>query len=103
MIAPPVALLAATTSPMTPTAPVPAYLREAGDLLGSLLERIENRHVEAHQGVVRELAALAGTAPKPADMLRLQAAVGEFTVRVQLSVRIAEELSRSVQTLTQRT
>ncbi|HVJ36971.1 MAG TPA: hypothetical protein VM687_04095 [Stenotrophomonas sp.] len=73
------------------------------DRLGALLQLIESRHTSAHQQVVRELAGVAGAAPTPAAMLRLQAAVGEFGVRVQLSVRLAEDLSRAVQTLTQRT
>ena len=73
------------------------------DRLGVLLQSIEDRHTGAHQQVVRGLAGVARSPASAAAMLRLQAAVGEFAVRVQLSVRLAEDLSRSVQTLTQRT
>ncbi len=85
---------------------LPSYNLQPGganDRLGDLLRSIESRHSGAHQHVVRELAGVAALPASPAAMLRLQAAVGEFSVRVQLSVRLAEELSRSVQTLTQRT
>lgn len=86
-----------------PQIPRAAQSAGANDPLGDLLRSIESRHIGAHQQVVRELAGVAALPASPAAMLRLQAAVGEFTVRVQLSVRLAEELSRSVQTLTQRT
>lgn|GEM_PF-1994969 len=104
----PIPALAATAGPVNALAarlplPGPQAVPAANDRLGALLQLIESRHVGAHQQVVRELASVAGSPASPAAMLRLQAAVGEFGVRVQLSVRLAEDLSRSVQTLTQRT
>jgi len=96
---------AGTTPALPATLPPAATQAPTGtlDRLGALLQVVESRHMSAHQQVVRELAGAAGTSVSPAAMLRLQAAVGEFGVRVQLSVRLAEDLSRSVQTLTQRT
>lgn len=91
------------SSASVPRPPFSAQPAGASDPLGDLLRSIESRHAGAHRQVVRELAGVATLPASPAAMLRLQAAVGEFTVRVQLSVRLAEELSRSVQTLTQRT
>lgn len=97
---------AGAAQPSSALSPRPSYALQSGranDPLGDLLRSIESRHTGAHQQVVRELAGVAALPASPAAMLRLQAAVGEFSVRVQLSVRLAEELSRSVQTLTQRT
>lgn len=36
------------------------------------------------------------------DLLRLQADMGEFGVRVSMTVRLADEVGRAIQTLTQR-
>ena len=103
----PIPALASIAAPSPPHATLPPAAASSpavtDDRLGALLQLIESRHTSAHQQVVRELAGVAGAAPTPAAMLRLQAAVGEFGVRVQLSVRLAEDLSRAVQTLTQRT
>lgn len=103
----PLPALAAAAAPANAVVALPSRSgalpsANTNDRLGSLLQLIESRHAGAHQQMVRDLAGIAGSNPTPAAMLRLQAAVGQFGVRVQLSVRLAEELSRSVQTLTQR-
>jgi hypothetical protein len=102
----PLPSIAAVANPLNALVSRPAIAAQpagANDRLGDLLRSIESRHAGAHQQVVSGLAGVAAAPASSAAMLRLQAAVGEFTVRVQLSVRLAEELSRSVQTLTQRT
>ena len=96
-VGPASAPLSSPPAPGMPGPPAP------NDRLGALLQLVETRHSGAHQQMVQALAGVAGARPSAASMLRLQAAIGEFGVRVQLSVRLAEDLSRAVQTLTQRT
>lgn len=68
-----------------------------------LVQQAEQSHHAAYAGLQSRFAALdTREGASTADMLRLQAAMASFGLRVQITVRIADEIGRGIQTLTQR-
>jgi len=91
----PQALPAAAPATATATA-------TATDPLAQLIASAESGHQHAFATTLQSLHAAPTGALSSAQLLRLQAAVGAFTIRVQVSVRLAEEAGKALQTLTQR-
>lgn len=77
----------------------------AGDP-GSLIERLLTHAQDAQDASTQQLAShldrLDSGRISTTDMLRLQADMGAFAVRVQMTVRVADEVGRAIQTLSQR-
>jgi hypothetical protein len=67
--------------------------------------RLVQHAEEVHRADYSELKsrmAVLGTSPSTVDLLHMQAAVHEFSMRIKLTVRVADEVGRGVQTITQR-
>lgn len=73
---------------------------------GSLIERLLARAQDAQDASAQQLNThmeqLDSGRISTSDMLRLQADMGAFAVRVQMTVRVADEAGRAIQTLSQR-
>lgn len=72
----------------------------------SILERLMNGAQDGYDASTRRVNAdldrLDADGISTVDMLRLQAHMGAFTVQVELIKGVADESSRAIQTLTQR-
>lgn len=72
----------------------------------SLLERVLMRAQDAQESSTQRLSAhleqLDAGRISTSDMLRLQADMGAFAVQVQMTVRVADDTGRAIQTLSQR-
>ncbi|WNC88604.1 acyl carrier protein [Paraburkholderia sp. FT54] len=73
---------------------------------GSLIERLLTRAQDAQDASTQQLSQhldqLDSGRISTSDLLRLQADMGSFAVRVQMTVRVADEAGRAIQTLSQR-
>ncbi|PQV44276.1 acyl carrier protein [Paraburkholderia sp. BL21I4N1] len=96
-----------TTPPAPAGASVPMSPAEPGaGGPGSLMERLLAHAQNAQDTSVQQLSVdlnqLAAGRVSTIDLLRLQADMGAFTVRVQMTVRIADQIGSAIQTLSQR-
>ncbi|CAB3796533.1 acyl carrier protein [Paraburkholderia caffeinilytica] len=77
----------------------------AGDgsaLIERLLARAQDAQDASTQQLTAHLDQLDAGRISTSDMLRLQADMGAFSVQVQMTVRVADETGRAIQTLSQR-
>ncbi|HEX3639583.1 MAG TPA: acyl carrier protein [Paraburkholderia sp.] len=96
-------------SPQSSVSPTPgATVRVAdgtadqGSLIERLLARAQDVQDTSAQQLSQHLDQLDAGRISTSDMLRLQADMGAFSVRVQITVRVADETGRAIQTLSQR-
>jgi hypothetical protein len=75
---------------------------EGGSLIERLLARAQDAQDTSTQQLTQHLDQLDAGRLSTSDMLRLQADMGAFAVQVQMTVRVADETGRAVQTLSQR-
>lgn len=96
-------------SPQSSVSPMPgATVRvadgtaEQGSLIERLLAHAQDVQDTSAQQLSQHLDQLDAGRISTSDMLRLQADMGAFSVRVQMTVRVADETGRAIQTLSQR-
>ncbi|MFL9915108.1 acyl carrier protein [Paraburkholderia fungorum] len=75
---------------------------EQGSLIERLLAHAQDVQDTSAQQLSQHLDQLDAGRISTSDMLRLQADMGAFSVRVQITVRVADETGRAIQTLSQR-
>ncbi|MFM0204634.1 acyl carrier protein [Paraburkholderia fungorum] len=75
---------------------------EQGSLIERLLAHAQDVQDTSAQQLSQHLDQLDAGRISTSDMLRLQADMGAFSVRVQMTVRVADETGRAIQTLSQR-
>jgi hypothetical protein len=75
---------------------------DQGSLIERLLAHAQNVQDTSAQQLSQHLDQLDAGRISTSDMLRLQADMGAFSVRVQMTVRVADETGRAIQTLSQR-
>ena len=103
---------AAAWSPL-PVAPIqpgpgglggqPGATTEQGPvLIERLLARAQDVEDASTQKLTTHLDQLDSGRMSTSDMLRLQADMGAFSMQVQMTVRVADETGRAIQTLSQR-
>jgi hypothetical protein len=97
---------ATAASPVSPLPVANAPLADGATDQGSLLERLLAHAQNVQDTSARQLSLhldqLDAGRISTSDMLRLQADMGAFGVRVQMTVRAADEAGRAIQTLSQR-
>jgi hypothetical protein len=108
----PMPALTAGPSPalsVSAVSPAPATAGRSADGASepaSLLERVlmhaQDVQDASTQQLSRHLDQLDSGRISTSDMLRLQADMGAFAVQVQMTVRVADETGRAIQTLSQR-
>ncbi|OXC76946.1 acyl carrier protein [Caballeronia sordidicola] len=106
MLQPPVTTMPTQAGPLSPVTPA-AGLSAAGtgdsaSLVERLLAHAQNAQDASQQQLTQHLEQLDSGRISTSDMLRLQADMGAFAVKVQMTVRVADEIGRAIQTLTQR-
>ncbi|MFL9907395.1 acyl carrier protein [Paraburkholderia sp. RL17-337-BIB-A] len=75
---------------------------DQGSLIERLLAHAQDVQDTSAQQLSQHLDQLDAGRISTSDMLRLQADMGAFSVRVQITVRVADETGRAIQTLSQR-
>ncbi|CAN7764924.1 acyl carrier protein [Caballeronia sp. LjRoot34] len=92
--------------PLSPVAPVTdpsaGGTGDSASLVERLLEHAQNSQDASAQQLAQHFDQLDSGRVSTSDMLRLQADMGAFAVKVQMTVRVADEIGRAIQTLTQR-
>jgi hypothetical protein len=106
MLQPPVTTMPTQAGPLSPVAPVAGPSADGTGDAASLVERLlahaQNAQDASAQQLSQHLDQLDSGRVSTSDMLRLQADMGAFAVKVQMTVRVADEIGRAIQTLTQR-
>jgi hypothetical protein len=106
MFQPPIATMPAQADVLSPVSAMAALSNGGAGDSGSLIERLLTRAQEAQdastQQLSRHLDRLDAGRVSTSDMLRLQADFGDFAVRVQITVRVADQVGQAIQTLSQR-
>ncbi|MEA3131416.1 MAG: hypothetical protein QOF46_3211 [Paraburkholderia sp.] len=85
-----------------PTVRVADGTADQGSLIERLLAHAQDVQDTSAQQLSQHLDQLDAGRISTSDMLRLQADMGAFSVRVQMTVRVADETGRAIQTLSQR-
>jgi hypothetical protein len=91
---------AALPAPAQPTLVGPSM--DPGSAVTQLLEHVQGVQDADTARFDMRLQQLDSGHLATSDLLRLQADMGEFGVRVSMTVRLADEVGRAIQTLTQR-
>ncbi|MFL9869589.1 acyl carrier protein [Paraburkholderia fungorum] len=106
MLQSPVTTMPTQAGPLSPVAPVTGLsANDSGDgasLFERLMAHAEGMQDKSSQQLSQHLDQLDSGRVSTSDMLRLQADMGAFAVKVQMTVRVADEIGRAIQTLTQR-
>jgi hypothetical protein len=106
MLQPPITTMPAPADAGLPISPAAAISNGGAGDAESLIERLLTRAQEAQDTSTQQLSRLLDQLDSgrisTADMLRLQADMGAFGVQVQITVRVADDTGRAIQTLTQR-
>ncbi|CAE6963207.1 acyl carrier protein [Paraburkholderia domus] len=106
MLQPPVTPMPTQAGPLSPVAPAAGLSADGSGDSASLVERLmahaQNVQDASAQQLSQHLDQLDSGRVSTSDMLRLQADMGAFAVKVQMTVRVADEIGRAIQTLTQR-
>ncbi|WP_144142601.1 acyl carrier protein [Paraburkholderia sp. BCC1884] len=98
----PITNLPALAGPSTPAAPVDAGNGQAESPVGRLIDSAQRALDRSTQPIVSHLEQLDSRRISTVDMLRLQADMTHFAVRVELTSHLAEQFGSALQTLTQR-
>jgi hypothetical protein len=102
----PVTTMPTQAGPWSPAAPAAVLSADSSGDGASLVERLlahaQDTQDASAQQLSQHLDQLDSGRISTSDMLRLQADMGAFGVRVQMTVRVADETGRAIQTLTQR-
>ncbi|MEZ0602492.1 acyl carrier protein [Paraburkholderia sp. IW21] len=102
----PVTTMPVQTGALSPTSAASGGVAGGAADGGSLIERLLMRAQDAQDTSALQLSQhldqLDSGRISTSDMLRLQADMGAFAVRVQMTVRAADETGRAIQTLSQR-
>jgi hypothetical protein len=106
MLQPPITTVPAQAEALTPVLPPGALSHDSAGDAGSLIERLLIRAQEAQDTSTQQLSQhfdqLDSGRVSTSDLLRLQADMGAFAVQVQITVRVADDTGRAIQTLSQR-
>src|SRR5471030_2931186 len=106
MLQPPVTTMPTQVGPLSPVAPTAGHSADGTGDSASLVERLlahaQNSQDASAQQLSQHFEQLDSGRVSTIDMLRLQADMGAFAVKVQMTVRVADEIGRAIQTLTQR-
>ena len=98
----PITTLPAPAGASVPMSPAEPGGSDPGALMERLLAHAQNAQDLSVQQLSVDLGQLASGRVSTVDLLRLQADMGAFTVRVQMTVRIADQIGSAIQTLSQR-
>ncbi|CAE6819858.1 acyl carrier protein [Paraburkholderia haematera] len=106
MLQPPVTTMPTQAGPLSPVTPAAGLSAAGSGAEASLVERLlahaQNVQDTSAKQLSQHLDQLDTGRISTSDMLRLQADMGAFGVKVQMTVRVADEIGRAIQTLTQR-
>lgn len=75
---------------------------EPGSLMERLLARAQDAQDTSIQQLSHHLDQLDSGRVSTIDLLRMQADMGAFSVRLQMTVRVADQIGNAIQTLSQR-
>jgi hypothetical protein len=106
MLQPPITTMPAQANALAPASAAGALSNDRPGDSSSMIERLLTRAQQAQdtstQQLSRHLEQLDSGRLATSDLLRLQADMGTFSVQVQITVRIADDTGRALQTLSQR-
>lgn len=106
MLQPPVTTMPAQAGGLIPVPPASGVSADAAGAGGSLIERLlvhaQDAQDNATQQLSRHFDQLNAGRLSTSDLLRMQGDMGAFAVQVQITVRVADEIGRAIQTLSQR-
>ncbi len=75
---------------------------DAPPMLEVLIERAQQAQEQWSARIAKQLDVVAKGQLSTADMLRLQVAMGEFSIGTQVMTQVSEKVSSAIQTLMQR-
>jgi hypothetical protein len=106
MLQPPLTTVPVQADALSPVSATTALANDGAGDSGSLIERLLNRAQEAQDSsteqLSRHLDQLDSGRISTTELLRMQADMGAFAVQVQITVRVADDIGRAIQTLSQR-
>ncbi|RAS21533.1 acyl carrier protein [Paraburkholderia bryophila] len=98
----PITTLPAPAGASVPMSPAEPGAGGPGALMERLLAHAQDAQDLSVQQLSVDLGRLASGRVSTVDLLRLQADMGAFAVRVQMTVRVADQIGSAIQTLSQR-
>ncbi len=106
MLQPPITIAPAQADALSPVSGAATLSNDGTGDSGSLIERLLMRAQEAQDSSTQQLSQhldqLDSGRISTTELLRMQADMGAFAVQVQITVRVADDTGRAIQTLSQR-
>ncbi|WGS51082.1 acyl carrier protein [Paraburkholderia sp. D15] len=92
----------AFTGASDPSLSLQASTGDPGSMMDRLLARAQDAQDLSIQQLSNHLDQLGSGRVSTIDLLRMQADMGAYSVRVQMTVRVADQIGNAIQTLSQR-